>query len=89
MQNTKMNFQARDYFLPLRLTLRAQSRSSGGARLCPAPRGISRSTSERRTVLNHSNAPDIAKLLRLVSATQPRFGGVPRLAAFAGLRLNV
>lgn len=31
----------------------------------------------------------MAKLLRLVSATQPRSGGVPRLAAFACLRLNV
>src|SRR6266850_501875 len=31
----------------------------------------------------------IAKLLRLVSATQPRSGGVPRLATFACLRLNV
>ena len=36
-----------------------------------------------------SNAPPVAKLLRLVSATQPRSGGVPRLAAFACLRLNV
>jgi len=40
-------------------------------------------------VLNHSNVPGNAKLLRLVSATPPRSGGVPRLAAFACLRLNV
>ena len=60
-----------------------------GARLCPAPRGISRSTSECRAALNYFHAPFFAKLLRLVSATQPRSGCVPRLAAFACLRLNV
>ncbi len=53
-----MDFQARDYFLGAFLDAATDT-----------PR-----TSDRRVVLNYSRAPLVAKLLRLVSATQPRSG---------------
>ena len=64
----------------------ASSAPAVGARL---GRRSAAASPEHRSASEPSSRIVVAKLLRLVSATQPRSGDVPRLAAFAGLRLNV
>ena len=67
----------------LRLVAATQPRSGqtcNGARLCPVPSGISRSTSERRAGLFPAHAHCGAEPLRLVATTQPRSGAWLRRA---------
>src|SRR6266700_183412 len=62
-------------------------RDFGGARLCGRPAAGRLNVGSCR-IFSMRSVMQNAKLLRLVSATQPRSAGIPRVAAFASFRLN-